>query len=221
MELDWRNVNWKRIFGVWTVLLISLLLAWVAYFSIDREYVDETELGHGFRVVERMHVDRRAYLAIAEAGDFLWLPIPSAGEYMVQQSLYKNQSLVLDIAPLHEGERVFHVSDNGNLVLVEDALHNKPWEIIETHSGQTATVPAPREEIHGHYYGYPFSFLRWSGDIPYIHATVDGTFVDDTRGFLAFRELWQIDPFTGESRRLQRCTQARSEVNTWEGSPCQ
>jgi hypothetical protein len=202
------------------ILIFVLVVAtWITAFSIDRDWIVEKRLSPYLKVVERMHADRRAYFSMAESGRSVWLPFPTSSKSMTRQSLYRGDILLWEGTP-REGNRRFHASPDAKHVMVERTLHNAPWEILDVDTRQSVQVPWPAEDVLGHDYIYPFAFARWSDDSRAIHAVVEGLVINREREFVGYREVWEIDAGTGDSRRLRRCENLSGRPSSWNDTEC-
>lgn len=195
------------------------LAAWTVAFSIDRDRDVEMPLSPSLRLVEHVHTDRRAYSGMAESTGSIWLPVPLSSEYVTRQGLYRGRTLLWQADALREGMAKAHASPDETRVVLEPALHDRPWRILDVSTGATVDVPPPHEEVAGHDYVFPFTFMRWSGDSRRIEAVVEGTVITPEREQAAYREVWEIGS-AGESARLRRCEQHWSVSVSWEGTEC-
>jgi hypothetical protein len=93
-----------------------------------------------------------------------------------------------------------HPSPTGAYVVAAHWLHNGPMRIYSTGNLRYVelSVDASREEFPGHYYGYPFGFLRWEDDSNFL-VEVTGSSSEGVYG-----QVWRVDAATGARTRMNR-----------------
>ena len=179
----------------------------------ESSYQKANDLGPDLQLLETHSVEECPFTGMADNDQWVAFAIPSRSDTVTRQTLvWRGKSVYIS-----EREKTFHVSPDTNCVVVADALHVEPFEILNLSTDSIQTVSSPETGTEGHYNEYPFSFTRWSDDSLTIYAIVTGTFVKagPKRGFMAYRDLWRIDAVTGKALKEHRQTQPWQEELSW------
>ncbi len=197
-----------KIIVLLTIVLVGCCLAYCVVFVVPWYDTEEKVLSPRTRLIEKRRIRRR--------------PLPGCTDrLLVGQTLEFEGRTVWSARIRGSGEfgEGFHVSPNERFVVIEHWLHAKPIVILKLDTSSVdkakiVTVNAPR--IDGHYYAYPFGFVKWDDDSKSFTVEVTGTYVKDSGQFLAYRELWQVQADSGKAQRLRRQEQPRQEKLKWE-----
>jgi hypothetical protein len=181
------------------------------------EFEEKTSLSAHIELSERFVSSSYPFVGMAENGKGFIFPMPITDKVRREQNLLLNGKSIfqinVDLQPSAR-YRKFFVSPDEKLVVLQDWLDVKSLEVLAVDSGKTVTVESP--EIKGHDYMEPFHFLRWDKDSRAFVVEVTGTYVNGSRQFLAYRELWQVDGESGKPSRLKRQEQPWAEKLKWE-----
>jgi hypothetical protein len=154
-------------------------------------------------------------------------PFYQVNEYVVKQTVLLDNKSVWSFprdrskpGAITQGQG-FHVSPDERYVVIEAWLHDKPMEVVSLGPDPTAVevpVQKTQDPNDDHYYVYPFGFVRWNQDSRSFVVKVEGTCGREPGPgkLLAYRELWEIQPDTGEGKRISRQEQPWKEKLVWE-----
>ena len=199
--------------GVAVVVLLILL-------SHDSEFERSSARGR-FTFVEKIHVERRAFLHIADSGGDAFIPIPTSDERILWQKLLVDGKAVW----LSGGSARFWVdpSPDGTAVLLRSHSYEQPWRILLM-SGEEIVVEAPKSLWFREGHDYPFDFWHWNEDGRTIEAFTHGWRTgpsEEASSMTSYRRIWRIDATDGSSRVITACEQRYAEYPDWTGTACE
>jgi hypothetical protein len=186
--------------------------------SVSTKTMEEaTQLSPHVTLHEKYRVSTYPFSGMADNGQGVIFPQPSTDKVLKEQAIRLNgKTIFAVVADLRKDTRWqrYYVSPDEAFIVLQDWLHAKPTRVLSVQTGEIVEVVAP--EIDGHYYVYPFGFLRWEEDSTAFIVEVTGTFVKGPGEFLAYRELWRVAAGNGNPRQLERQEQPWEEKLTWK-----
>ena len=182
-----------------------------------RELEEKKKLSAHIVLCERYLTSTYPFIGMAHNDKGFIFPRPTTDKVLKEQALQRDGKTIFSIVddPRRDTRwKSYYVSPDESLVVLQDWLRAKPTEVLSVDTGKTVVVET--HEIEGHYFVYPFGFVKWDESSASFTVEVTGTFVKGPGEFLAYRELWRVQADTGKARQIKRQEQPWQEELTWE-----
>ena len=182
------------------------------------EVLDEKKhVSPHIELCEKFASNTYPFSGMVDNGKGFIFPTPMTDKVLKEQSLQREGRVIFSVVsdPRKETRwKEYYVSPDEKFVVLQDSQRARPIEVLSVDTGKTVAVEAPK--IYGHHYIHPFGFFKWDSDSKSFIVEISGTYVKGPGQFLAYRELWQVDPGSGKAKQVKRQEQPWAEKMKWD-----